>query len=456
MKNNIFKKLVLCSLLVVFLNGCSKDFLNVKPTATLTVDQFYKTPDDFKTAIVGVYNGWQLMISRNLMQSELRSDNVGSIIGSAVYGEFTTNIFSPNSTDILWSPFYTDVISPANIILDKIDGIDMDEATKNTIKGEALFFRGFSYFWMNLMFEGVPLVTKPLTIDESYKLARSSEEETWAQAESDFAAAVQLLPAKVLNYGRVNKYVAETFLAKTYMQQKKWGPATPLLADVFTNSGYSLQPNWADLWTLSGQASSPEIMLAALWNDNYPDQDMGQWVPISSGGFRFLFTRKGFLESFENGDIRRDQTVVDSIGVTWNHKYDFGYKVGVPGFVSDVVVLRFTDVQLLYAEALTMSAGSIQQQSLDLINQTRNRAGLGNILMSNLSTMDDFVDVVLAERRAEFVFECQRYEDLKRYGKLVEKVNATGYNFDDNYNRIPIPQSEIDKSSGVLVQNPGY
>lgn len=454
MKKYIWQKSITYALLVLFLIGCSEDFLELKPVTNLTMDQFYKTKADYETAITGVYAGWAEMTVRPMMMAELRSDNMAG--NNLLYAEFTTNSFSLNGSNVLWGPFYRDVINPASIIISTIDAVEMDAATKNRIKGEALFFRGWSYFWMNLWFEGVPLVVKPLSIEESFQLGRSTPEQTWAQVEKDLKEAVSLLPSTKANYGRVNKFDAEAFLAKAYMQQKKWPDAKTALTDVFTNSGRSLQPKWTDLWSISGQQSSPELMLASIWNDNFPDDDMGQYTPLVSGGFRFVDAKSGLLESFEAGDIRKNESVGVTSGQTWNYKYDFGYKVGVAGFISDVVILRFTDVQLLYAEALTMAAGSVQQQSLDLINQVRKRAGLEDILMSNVPTMDSFTNRLLAERRSEFVWECQRYVDLKRYGKLVEKVNATGRSFTENYNRIPIPQSEIDKMSGVLVQNPGY
>ena len=100
---------------------------------------------------------------------------------------------------------------------------------------------------------------------------------------------------------------------------------------------------------------------------------------------------------------------------------------------------------MLYAEAISLAAGSVQQQSLDLINEIRTRAGLGNIEMADVPNMNTFIEVVLAERRAEFVFEGKRYADLKRHNLLVQNLNAIGYNFDDSYNYLPIPQSEKDK-----------
>lgn len=436
------------------MSGCSEDFLELTSQSNLTADQFYQNEADYETAIAGVYYKWAEMSVRPRMMAEYRSDNIK--YWRLLYGEMSMNTLGPSSTEVLWGRFYKDVVHTSNMIINTIDEIDMDGATKNRIKGEALFFRGYSYYWLNLWFEGVPLVLNAKSIDESFELGRSSEAEIWAQAQTDFSAAVSLLPAEA-EYGRIFKYVAETFLAKAYMQEQKWGQAEAALADVFTNTGNSLEPDWAFLWTPEGQASTPEIMLASIWNEINLDDDMGQFAsrPGITGPPPYIEFEDGLLESFEDGDIRRDETGDFLDGAYRNLKYDFGFLPS--GFwMGDVVVLRFTDVQLLYAEAISMNAGSAQQQSLDLINETRTRAGLGDLLMADVPTMDDFVEAVLAERRAEFVFECQRYPDLKRHGKLIEKINEAGNSYTEDYNRIPIPQSEIDKMNGVLVQNSGY
>ena len=452
MKKYIGQKAIIISLLFIIFSGCSEDMLDLPPKATLTVDQFYVTADDFETAIAGVYYQWQELTIRPRMMCEYRSDNIRYF--RLLYGEMSSNTLGPSSTEVVWGAIYKTVIHPANMILLNIDDADIDASVKDRIKGEALFMRGWSYYWLNNFFEGVVLVTKPLTIEESYQLGRASEADTWAQVESDLSAAVSLLPDTESEFGRFDKYDAETFLAKTYMQQQKWGPAETALADVYQNCGASLEPDWTNLWTVDGNANSPEIMLASIWGTVNPDDDMGQFTP-RPGNEAYVWFESSLIPSFESGDIRKDISADFTDGLYVVHKYQFGFKSGGP-WEGNVVVLRFTDVQLLYAEAITMNAGSIQQQSLDLINETRNRAGLNDILMADLVTMDDFTDALLAERRAEFVLECQRFTDLKRYGILVEKLNEVGYNYDDNYNRLPIPVSEILKMNGVLEQNPGY
>ena len=58
-------------------------------------------------------------------------------------------------------------------------------------------------------------------------------------------------------------------------------------------------------------------------------------------------------------------------------------------------------------------------------------------------------------------FEGLRYYDLKRWkiaGEVLNNVEdgVIPYNFEDRFYEWPLPQSEIDKSNGVLIQNENY
>ena len=71
------------------------------------------------------------------------------------------------------------------------------------------------------------------------------------------------------------------------------------------------------------------------------------------------------------------------------------------------------------------------------------------------------VDMILDEKAREFMGEYDRWFDLKRTGKLVERVKKynpwkTGQSISDIHNLRPIPQSEIDLSFPKMNQNPGY
>ncbi|GAB3508665.1 RagB/SusD family nutrient uptake outer membrane protein [Emticicia fontis] len=71
------------------------------------------------------------------------------------------------------------------------------------------------------------------------------------------------------------------------------------------------------------------------------------------------------------------------------------------------------------------------------------------------------IDLILDERGRELMGEYGRWFDLKRTGKLVERIKkynpwVKGQSITDKHNLRPIPQSEIDLSFPKMTQNPGY
>jgi hypothetical protein len=72
------------------------------------------------------------------------------------------------------------------------------------------------------------------------------------------------------------------------------------------------------------------------------------------------------------------------------------------------------------------------------------------------------VDMILDERARELMGEYSRWFDLKRTGKLVERVkkynpwSAKGMQISEKHYLRPIPQSEIDLSFPAMKQNEGY
>lgn len=127
--------------------------------------------------------------------------------------------------------------------------------------------------------------------------------------------------------------------------------------------------------------------------------------------------------------------------------------------IQDLILIRFSDVLLMAAELGALNA----QQYLDRV---RSRAGLGSVP----ATLEN----IKAERRFELAFEGIRYYDLLRWHDEDQiTANQTGI---VTYNRrgmanaettniafrpetggfLPIPQTQIDLSGGVLTQNAGW
>ncbi|MBD0832588.1 RagB/SusD family nutrient uptake outer membrane protein [Aestuariibaculum sediminum] len=152
--------------------------------------------------------------------------------------------------------------------------------------------------------------------------------------------------------------------------------------------------------------------------------------------------------------------------------------------------LRFAEVLLIYAEAANEAEGPTNKV-YNAINRIRDRAGISD-LPTGLSK-DQMRERIRHERKIELVFENHRYWDLLRWGiakdvldgfvphgiriertadapskevqpqlfdpqyldYTVFEVQGRTQTFPDSHNKLPIPQSEINKNPN-LKQNSGY
>jgi starch-binding outer membrane protein, SusD/RagB family len=127
----------------------------------------------------------------------------------------------------------------------------------------------------------------------------------------------------------------------------------------------------------------------------------------------------------------------------------------------DYFIFRLADTKLLLAEAY-LQAGK-RPEALKEINDVRTRAAFaGKAAAMQITDTQLSMDFIMEERARELAGEQTRWMDLKRWGKLVERVKlynpqAAPY-IKDIHNVRPIPQSQLDRvdSKASFKQNDGY
>ena len=150
--------------------------------------------------------------------------------------------------------------------------------------------------------------------------------------------------------------------------------------------------------------------------------------------------------------------------------------------------IRYAEALLIYAEA-TLKTGGSYDEVAKYINMVRHRAFVTTSKKDSfaikrkfdealvdideatflsdyaINATDDLEQAIKNERRAEFAMEGLRLYDLIRWGdyvKVMQNFHQTyqyggkGREASDKSWPFPIPQAEIDKSNGVLEQNPNY
>ncbi|RZK46218.1 MAG: RagB/SusD family nutrient uptake outer membrane protein, partial [Pedobacter sp.] len=123
----------------------------------------------------------------------------------------------------------------------------LNPSVKNQLLGEAKFIRGFQHFEGKKNFGNIPYIDeKVVDFKVSNTDAGGAFVNIWPQIEADFKFAYDNLDAKRPNKGRVNKWAAAAYLAKTYMFQNKFTEAKALF-DLIIPTGVNAEGNKYDL-----------------------------------------------------------------------------------------------------------------------------------------------------------------------------------------------------------------
>jgi len=464
------------AVLIVFtVASCSEDFLDKKPVSSPSEKGYYEDENQIEGSVVAAYDQFIDLADNLALFQDYRSDNF-------YYWQYEGHAFANNSWETwgtgLWSGLYQ-LVFRANKTINALEEVEIDNESK--YEAEARFLRGYAYFWLVRGYGKLPLVTEELGRQEAMDKPRSPVADVYTQIENDLQFAVDNLPPESPK-GKANKYVAEAILARAYIMQSgypvnadKYGDAKPLLEDIIQNGGYELEENFEDIFTLEGE-NGPEIIWSAVMDGNpkgnQHDDDTELLHPNAGGRSLILGeyqvggnnnSKSDIWLSFEEGDIRRDASIdtigINNTGQTWKRldiaKYEYGHVPAV-GWTSDYILCRYANILLLYAETLHKTGGGegvTGEDKWELLNRIRDRAELEDVSSSD----GDFMEILLKERRHEFVYEGVRWSDLVRTNTFVEELKKVRHdNAQDFWKYLPIPKVEMDKMAGKWENNDGY
>lgn len=504
MKNSIIRFLLVAGVLATSA-ACNKDFLDRKPLVGATEENFYRTEADAIAAINAAYAPLQFELSPaghfRWIWGDVMSDDAikgGSGDNDAIellqLETFTAQANNEN-VESEWSADYEGIYR-ANVVLERVPNIQMNEQLKARILGEARFIRAWFFYNLVTLYSGVPLADHVLAPSE-YNLPRASESEVWTLIETDLREAAAALPLRseypLSDLGRITKGAAQALLLKTLIWQQRWSEAQMLAEEILSSNQYQLEPNYAKIFTQEGE-NGPE----SIFEIQYMNASGGNWGKnnANEGTFTNVFQRargqfegygfniptenfvqEFFKEGFE--DPRLKSTVFrvgDPMGdrgtftkeATGGFPYDYYPKKYFsnkseeapfgdpnPNGGSNDRVIRLADVLLLHAEAAYHNGNeAAARQSLNRV-RARARGTLPNVLPDVTATGAALLDAIYHERRVELGLEGHRFFDLVRTGRAAQVLGPLGFN-ESVHKYLPIPLSQIQATNGAIVQNPGY
>jgi len=481
---------------VLFLNSCSKNWLDVEPKGTTLETNYYKNADEAFKGLVAAYDplGTECgqTYSNKIGPLNSASDDCYAGGGSSsdvpawqVWNNYTIDPAIGIQADF-WSRNFTGVYR-ANTLLSKLPDVPMDATLKARFVAECKFLRAYFYFDLVRLFRNVPLFTAPLAPKDYFNVTQAKPEAVYAQVEKDLNEAIADLPETVpaSENGRVTKLAAIALLGKVILYQNNTGrmqEAADLLEIVNSSPNYHLLADFGMIYRPDNKFNAESIFeivhtskQLAGW-ESWPNFDGDVYTqmcgPRSYTGPTYV-AGYGFnpitpeLVALLKKDPRYKYTVVnvDSMKTAGLCSYEKGYQntgyfvakfaplkefystIGgdpVLNYPNDVMEIRLADTYLLEAEALVRGGGNLAKAQ-DYLDRVRARVGLASVPVN--------LDNIKAERRLELATEGHRWFDLVRWGDAADKLKAKGFTPGKN-EILPIPLAEL--SNTQLVQNPGY
>jgi hypothetical protein len=480
--------------ILVTMASCDKDYLETKPTSAVSDQVIFTNTADAWKAIEGMHR----FLYRQMYGSQALGGFSGNMIFMDALGEDLVMTGQSNGwfiNEYRWINhrlvtsnicyynylYFFSFISNANQILAQIDAAAGSDADKKAIKGQALAYRSWAYFMMIQLYGerfdktkpnsglGLPMRTAPAL----GATPRVTVAEIYAQINKDIDESITLLGTTRRDRSHININVAKGFKARIALAQQNWSVAAQMASEArqgisLMNSTQYLEgfnnytnPEW--IWGYRQQEdqttffysffaymscnfnstnirTNPKAINSKLFNlITATDIRKQLWdptgtntqfpIPLSPNGTRFPFMNRKF----------RVANTALSIG--------------------DVPLMRASEMFLIEAEAQARNGQDAPaRQALFTLAKQRDP----NYVISGNSGQA-LINEIMIQRRVELWGEGFRFYDLKR---LNEPLDRTGANHNASLigvSQVPagditwqflIPQSELNNTNGVVVQNP--
>ena len=475
------KKILVFILTITLFASCGEDFLDLSPKDRANINDFYASESDFEVALIGAYGTFMgsRFADQLPMFFDMRSDNAFALGNFGIH--FSVHEFTLDANSGLVAGFYDYAyrgIQAANAIVDRIDGVEMNDAVRDRLKGEALFIRALEYFYLVQIYGDVPLIlseTSGANLEEAQQVARTPVSQVYSQIISDLEEAETLLPDEFDTPNRASASSVKTLLGKVHLFLGNNSEAAAKLAEVIGE--FSLLTDYAELFGPGNSRNSESIF--AIEHIGGPDGTGSglafQMNPSGTtlGGFNIVnqafYAEENLRLSYTTNDsVRRDMTAQafealpgDESGedtVFYCRKYVDDGLFNERNGSNTTYIFRYADVLLMRAEALNETGYVADGEAFAHLNEVRLRAGLEALNATDLPDQASFKDAVFDERRLELAFEGHRFTDLIRKGDVIDVINAYHplTQIGPNDLLYPIPENEVLGNPDVIIQNPGY
>ncbi len=459
--------------------SCS-DFLDTIPNDALSPSTTWQTEADAEKFLIGCYDGWA--DETGILYWDCASDfgfnfhihegfrNVGN-------GGMTA---SNQVTDY----YKFGMIRRCNDFLTNIQNIEFADAKKkDNMIGQVKMIRAYTYFNMNWLYGGVPIIDSYETAEEA-QVPRNTEEDVKKYIYDELDAAIPLLNDIPAASGYIAKGTALALKMRSALYYNDFQRAKEAAKAIIDLGQYELDPSFENLFMVSGQ-NSKEIIAAVQHDENlYANGTIATMYNNADGGWSSMVPTKNLIDAYEmsngltkdeagsgydethpfaNRDPRMAMTVLcpgmDWIGIggatvinTLDKELDGKSNPNHPSTANNssktsltwakylnpmaqygdiwsckaqTIIFRYAEVLLTYAEAENELNGP-SAEIYGMLDQIRTRAGMPKVDQGKYSSKETLRELIRRERSIELAGEGLRRADILRWkdasGKMVAET----------------------------------
>jgi hypothetical protein len=485
------------------------DLLTETPRSFTTVDRFYKTPADVRSATFAAYQPlgsddlyhWWLWLTLDLASDQVRM-HPDEPNYQTYHPEFLRWDATTSSVTAPWNGLNA-IVYRANLVLSRAPAVTFSDPTElQQLLAEAKFLRGYAYLLFSKLYDDVPLLLTEADHD-NLRVLRTPVAQVEAQVIKDLTEAEADLPPTrpTSQMGRATKGAAQMALADLYLWRSsyrktgEWQLAADWARKVIDSRLYGLNDDYLSTFLPAHHGNKEMIFLIpssgvlGRTSMNLGCLILPRVLGFGTGGGCEVIGQptNWHYQSYVAGDYRKDVTYRTSGTSTdpnvgfktfpWPNVYKYRPSNGGVGGPADTdfPLYRYAETFLIYAEAQNELGNT--DSAVAYLNLIRARARKGTGAEARTSPPDyagplDRVstrDAIYQERDWELAHEAKRWFDLVRLDALEPNSWATALRDRDPIDtaatlqrdlrtfkgRWPLPQTELNLDP-ALTQNPGY
>ena len=498
-RNSFFIKSILLILPLLLVN-CSNQLNEEQELVVIQSEIDYSSEDGAFGALVGAYEKFQNVGWEQIPLISVRGDdvNAGGLGDQQGFADTDNFIYDKGywMYNIFWENWFQDVLQ-ISAQIEQLESFRAGGVNPNLIDqyvAECRVLRGFITLQLSRVYGDVYKIES--TDQTQIQVLPKDELMQWISDEMDLAVPelLDMHPNQRPDLpGGITKYTGLSVKALANLEIENYQAVADATGEIINSNKFELYNDFYQLFKIPGKLCNENILeiqysdFGQASGENvshlyafYGPQNWDAAVPEASSGWGFyepsfkfikfmldrgenirlqtsvLFTDRGIAEiqtdpnyatlpswisnTTPDGDVINDYSrayfasgkhYLPSVQLTPGRT---GY-----GTNKNYTVIRYAEVLLMYAEALTRGATGSAGSADDAVNEVRSRAGLSTL--SGVTSQD-----VMDEKFAELAMEWGiRFYDMVRLSQTSE-LSYDGRTFTMEKAYLPYPQAQLDQS----------